>query len=101
MARSGSDHAPMFLTSEDRITSKKKHYRFLKLSTKHVNLDFTTSANPFIDFKRKIKNKRQFPYEVRKHLGNIFQQLVIREEIARIKEKLFEECPTCEKRNIM
>lgn len=33
--------------------------------------------------------------------GNIFQQLIIREEIARIKEKLFEEALTGENRNIM
>ncbi|KAK4737373.1 hypothetical protein R3W88_001070 [Solanum pinnatisectum] len=63
LARSGSDHAPMLPTCEEKITSKKKPFRFLKFWTEHVtfkdvvrlNLDFTTSSNPFLDFKRNIK----------------------------------------------
>ncbi|KAG5631789.1 hypothetical protein H5410_003506 [Solanum commersonii] len=82
LARSGSDHAPMLLTCEDRITSKKKPFRFLKFWTEHItfkdvvrlNLDFTTSSNPFLDFKRKIKKVKNALYISSKEtFGNIFQ----------------------------
>ncbi|WMV09401.1 hypothetical protein MTR67_002786 [Solanum verrucosum] len=33
--------------------------------------------------------------------GDIFQQLIVREEIAKVKERLFEEVPNCENRIIM
>lgn len=58
--------------------------------------------NPFLDFKRKIKKmRRALSLWSRETFGDIFQQLVIRKEIARIKEKLFEECPSGENRTIM
>lgn len=110
LPRTGSDHAPMLLNCENRISSQQKPFRFLKFWTEHetfkdvvrLNWDPSISSNPFLDFKRKIKKvKRALSIWSKETFGNIFQQLIIREEIARIKEKLFEETPSCENRAIM
>lgn len=67
-----------------------------------LNWDSDHSSNPFLDFKRKIKKiKRAITLWSRITFGDIFQQLLIREEIAKIKEKLFEEDPSAENRMIM
>jgi len=55
-----------------------------------------------LNFKLKIKKvKTALTSWSRETFGDIFQQLIIREEIARIKEKLFEEDPSSEHRSVM
>lgn len=59
------------------------------------NWDVDVSNNPFLDFKRKIKKiKKVLTIWSRKIYGDIFQQLIISEEIARIKDQLFEKNPS-------
>lgn len=61
--RDKSNHASLFITSENRITTFHKPFKFLKFRTDYSNFmevvksnwDDSYSANPFLDFKRKIK----------------------------------------------
>ncbi|KAK4737677.1 hypothetical protein R3W88_001374 [Solanum pinnatisectum] len=91
LPRIGSDHAPMLLTCSDRGTNKKKPFRFLNFWTEHesfkevvrLNWDSHISFNPFLEFKRNIKKiKKALTMWSRETYGDIFQQLIIREEIA-------------------
>lgn len=48
-------------------------------------------SNPFLDFKRNIKKiKKALSLWSKETYGDIFQQLIIGEEISKIKEDLFE-----------
>lgn len=67
-----------------------------------MNWDDGRSENPFLDFKRKIKQvKKALSLWSKEVYGDIFQQLMIREEIAKIQERLFEDNPTPENRVVM
>lgn len=110
LPRLGSDHTPLLLSCEFVAAKTKRPFRFLKFWTEHelfkdvirMNWDTKCSSNPFLDFKRKIKQiKKALSLWSRETYGDIFQQLIIREEIERIKEKLFEELPSGENRTIM
>ncbi|XP_059310108.1 uncharacterized protein LOC132061281 [Lycium ferocissimum] len=70
LTRTGSDHASLFITLEEQSQAYIRQFRFLKFWTEH----------------------QAWSKEV---YGDIFKQLIIREEIVRIKEKLFEEDPSC------
>ncbi|KAG5585007.1 hypothetical protein H5410_045441 [Solanum commersonii] len=94
----------------DLIKKFKKPFRFHKFWTAHedfkkvvsLNWDAKISADPFLDIKKKIKNiKHGLSVWSRSTFGDIFQQLIIREEIARLKEKLFEDHPSEENRTVM
>ncbi|XP_060195246.1 uncharacterized protein LOC132624493 [Lycium barbarum] len=53
------------------------------------------TGNPYIDFKRKLKNvKLALKQWSKETFGDIFKQLEIREDIVKIKEQLFEDAPT-------
>ncbi|XP_047264042.1 uncharacterized protein LOC124896540 [Capsicum annuum] len=92
LARDGSDHAPLMLTCENRASRVMKPFRFLKFWTDHET---------FKDV-RKIKQvKSALSLWSKEIFGDIFQQLLIREEIAKIKEKLFEDSPTQENQAVM
>lgn len=66
------------------------------------NWDSSYIENPFLDFKRKIKQvKKALTFLSGQTYGDIFQQILIREEITKIKEKLFEESLSRENRVVM
>lgn len=64
LSRTGSDHAPMFFTCEDRLSRHKKPFRFLKFWTENPsfievvrqNWCSNGAQNPFLEFKANIKN---------------------------------------------
>lgn len=52
-----------------------------------MNWDNDIFVNPFIDFKKKIKKvKRALTLWSKQTFGDIFQHLLIREEIAKLKK---------------
>ncbi|XP_059315045.1 uncharacterized protein LOC132065599 [Lycium ferocissimum] len=83
LARTGSDHAPLLCTYGD------KHLNQPNWST-------WEHEDPFINFKSKMKKSERsvIQMEAREVFGDIFKQLIIREEIVRLKEELFEENPS-------
>ncbi|KAH0693102.1 hypothetical protein KY285_020199 [Solanum tuberosum] len=77
-----------------------EHKSFLDVVRK--NWDLVYSDNPFLDFKRKSKNvKKALSMWSKETFGDIFKQLLIREEVVRIKEKHFEESPNHENRVVI
>uniref|UniRef100_M1DHQ7 AP endonuclease/reverse transcriptase n=1 Tax=Solanum tuberosum TaxID=4113 RepID=M1DHQ7_SOLTU len=69
LPRTGSDHAPMLLTCDDRCIIHRKPFKFLNFWTEHesfkevirLNWDTSISENTFLYFKRKIRKiKRAF-----------------------------------------
>jgi len=110
LPRTGSDHAPLLLSCEETITRHRKPFRFLKFwieneSFKDVvrqNWSTNPSQNPYLDFKENIKRvKSALRKWSRDAYGDMFKQLIIREDIVRIKEKLFEEIPNPENREVL
>lgn len=105
LPRNGSDHAPLLLNCERNFSNYKRTFRFLNFFIDHEefknvvrqNWDTYISPNPFLDFKRNIRKiKKVLTLWSSKIYGDIFQQLIIRDEIARIKEQHFEEFPSVE-----
>ncbi|KAH0714862.1 hypothetical protein KY284_007767 [Solanum tuberosum] len=101
---------PPVLSYENRNSMLQRPFKFLKFWTEHEDFkevvrrgwDSSFTNNPFLDYKRKIKQvKKAFTIWSRQTYGDIFQQLLIREEIAKLKEKLFEEFPSQENRAVM
>lgn len=110
LPRDGSDRAHLLLKCENKAIQFQRPFKFLKFWTKLVdfkevvrrNRDSGCSDNPFIDFKRKIKQvKKALTVWSRQACGDIFQQLIIREEIAKVKEKLFLDDPSQDNRMVM
>ncbi|KAH0712633.1 hypothetical protein KY289_008592 [Solanum tuberosum] len=94
LARTWSDHAPMLLTYEEGAIGYKKPFR--------QNWVENDPLNSFIAFKENIKRiKTTFTKWSKDTYGDIFKQLVIREDIVKIKEKLFEEHPSAENRQVL
>ncbi|XP_060170476.1 uncharacterized protein LOC132601407 [Lycium barbarum] len=82
LARTGLDHAPLLCTYGD------KHQNLAELV--HLEHD-----DPFINFKSKMKKPKEVLSKwSREVFGDIFKQLIIREEIVRLKEQLFEQNPS-------
>ncbi|XP_059301772.1 uncharacterized protein LOC132053675 [Lycium ferocissimum] len=87
LTRTGSDHAPLSITLGEQNQAYIRPFRFLKFWTEHQgflsivrdNWSSNLDGNPFIWSKEVY--------------GDIFKQLIIREEIVRIKEELFKEDP--------
>ncbi|XP_049391503.1 uncharacterized protein LOC125855893 [Solanum stenotomum] len=78
----------------------KEHEDFKEVVRRGWDSSFTN--NRFLDYKRKIKQvKKALTIWSRQTYEDIFQQLLIREEIAKLKEKLFEEFPSQENRAVM
>ncbi|XP_059289278.1 uncharacterized protein LOC132042777 [Lycium ferocissimum] len=102
LARIGSDHAPLFITlKEGQVLIRP--FRFLKFWTDHQDFLSVVSnnwaseviGNPFILFKQKLKHLKGVLSAWSKEVyGDIFKQLMIREEIVRLKEALFESDPS-------
>lgn len=65
-------------------------------------MGFSDSENPFLAFKENIKKgKNALTKWSKDTYGDIFKQLIIREDIVRIKEKLFEEVPNTMNRVVL
>ncbi|KAG5620558.1 hypothetical protein H5410_005776 [Solanum commersonii] len=110
LPRAGSDHAPMLLCCYNKVKKVRKPFKFLKFWMEHKsfldvvrkNWDLVYFDNSFLDFKRKSKNvKKALSMWSKETFGDIFKQLLIREEIVRIKEKHFEKSPNHEHRAVM
>ncbi|XP_059310998.1 uncharacterized protein LOC132062440 [Lycium ferocissimum] len=106
----GSDHAPLFITLCTDILNFIKPFRFLKFWIDHEDFQDIVKDNwpgdsdgdPFLNFKKKIKQvKGALSAWSKVAFGDIFKQLIIREEIVRVKEQLFEEEPSVENRWIL
>ncbi|WMV19930.1 hypothetical protein MTR67_013315 [Solanum verrucosum] len=88
----------------------RKLFRLLKFWTENdtfmevvrLNWCTTSSHNPYLDFKENIKSvKVALTRWSREAYGNIFKKLLIREDIMKIKEKLFEEEPSVINREVL
>ncbi|XP_060210626.1 uncharacterized protein LOC132637573 [Lycium barbarum] len=110
LSRTGSDHAPLLVSCGDQVQKFIKPFRFLKFWVEHDNfLDFVKQQwdtvltdDAFLSFKLKMKKlKTALSPWSKTTFGDIFKQLVIREEIVKIKEQLFEENPSEENRMVM
>ncbi|XP_060200195.1 uncharacterized protein LOC132628431 [Lycium barbarum] len=106
----GSDHAPLLVSCGDQLEKFIKPFRFLKFWVEHDTfLDFVKQQwetvltdDVFLSFKLKMKKlKTALSTWSKTTFGDIFKQHVIREEIVKIKEKLFEENPSEENRMVM
>ncbi|XP_060211916.1 uncharacterized protein LOC132639487 [Lycium barbarum] len=103
LARTGSNHAPLMCTYGDKHQKLVKPFKFLSFWIEHASFLDTVRQNwsiwehddPFINFKSKMKKlKVGLSKWSRKVFGDIFKQLIIREEIVRLKEQLFEQNPS-------
>ncbi|KAH0748476.1 hypothetical protein KY290_027708 [Solanum tuberosum] len=110
LARTGSDHAPILLTCGGQSSYVRKPFRFLKfwvekegfLETVTDSWKSMDSTDVFISLKQKMKNtKTALSRWSRKNFDDIFKQLIIREDIVRLKEALFEENSTASNRMIL
>ncbi|XP_060202609.1 uncharacterized protein LOC132631026 [Lycium barbarum] len=90
LSRTGSDHAPFLITLGEEVQTFIKPFRFLKFWTEHkdfldiVRLNWSEESirNPFLVFKQKIKKvKGALSAWSRLAFGDIFKQLIIREDI--------------------
>ncbi|XP_059289054.1 uncharacterized protein LOC132042545 [Lycium ferocissimum] len=110
LSRTGSDHAPLLLSCGDQVENFIKPFRFFKFLVEHDTfLDFIKqqweadlSDDVFLSFKLKMKKlKVALSKWSQVTFGDIFKQLVIREDIVKIKEQLIEENPSKENRMVM
>ncbi|KAK4714206.1 hypothetical protein R3W88_020113 [Solanum pinnatisectum] len=110
LARTGFDHAPMLLSCRDQTTNINRSFRFLKFWKEKTDFKDVVrdnwvgdeSIDVFISLKQKMKRtKIALSTWSKVRFCDIFKQLVIGEDIVRIKEGLFEELPTAENRAIL
>ncbi|XP_060194987.1 uncharacterized protein LOC132624185 [Lycium barbarum] len=103
LTRTGSDHAHLFITLGEQSQASIRPFKFLKFLTEHQgflsivrdNWSSNLDGNPFMLFKQKLKHIKKILSAWSKEVyGDIFKQLIIREEIVRIKEELFEGDPS-------
>ncbi|XP_060202145.1 uncharacterized protein LOC132630592 [Lycium barbarum] len=103
LARTGSDHAPLMCTYGDKHQNLVRPFKFLLFGIEHASFMDTVRLNwstwehddPFINFKSKMKKLKGVLSKWSKEVfADIFKQLIIREEIVRLKEQLFEQNPS-------
>ncbi|XP_060202298.1 uncharacterized protein LOC132630740 [Lycium barbarum] len=103
LSRTGSDHAPLLLTTGEQVQQFSKPFIFLKFWVDHESFLHTVEqhwstefvGDAFITFKFKMKKlKAAQSVWSKETFGDIFKQLTIREDIVKIKEQLFEEDPS-------
>ncbi|XP_060178276.1 uncharacterized protein LOC132608235 [Lycium barbarum] len=103
LTKSGSDRAPLVLSCGEEVTGYIKPFRFLNFWIQHASFKEVVSQNwktdfmgsPYLAFKHKLKNlKGALAKWSRETCGNIFEQLIIREEVVKVKEQFFEEQPS-------
>ncbi|XP_060182313.1 uncharacterized protein LOC132611975 [Lycium barbarum] len=93
LARTGSDHAPLMRSYGDKHQNLIEHATFL--DTVRLNWSTWEHDDPIINFKSKMKKlKGVLSKWSREVFGDIFKKLIIREEIVRLKEELFEQNPS-------
>ncbi|XP_049385889.1 uncharacterized protein LOC125850006 [Solanum stenotomum] len=109
LTRTGSNHAPLYLSCGNSNQKIVKPFKFLKFWTESEDFKDVVLQNwvsddvddIFIQLKLKQKStKLALSKWSKEKFGDIFNQLAIREEIVKIKEKFFEECPSAENRVI-
>lgn len=95
---------------KDLNQNVQKPFKFLKFWIAHEkfkdivkkNWDTEFSGNSFYKFNQKLKLiKKVITKWSKDNFGDIFQQLIIREEVVRLKEQLFEEEPSAENKSIL
>ncbi|XP_075084826.1 uncharacterized protein LOC107774618 [Nicotiana tabacum] len=110
LIRTGSYHAPLLMTCGVQTTNFVKPFRFLNFWTKQAtfmdvvrqNWEADFIGNLFLMFKQNIKRvKATLSKWSRETFGDTFKQLVILEDIVRVKEMLFEEETTTENRIVL
>ncbi|XP_019256398.1 PREDICTED: uncharacterized protein LOC109234797 [Nicotiana attenuata] len=106
----GSDHAPLLMSCGEEAMKFVKPFKFLNFWTKHEAFLEVVKQNwiadfigdPFLMFKQKLKRVKIALSKWSKVThGDIYKQLAIREDVARIKEMLFEEDPSSENRIVL
>lgn len=102
LARTGLDHAPLFIIFGGQTSPIKKPFRFHNfqmehkdfLSTKEQNWVADFEGHPYLVFKHKIKQvNKEINNWSKESYGDIFKQLISWEEIVKIKENIFKEHP--------
>ncbi|XP_059290876.1 uncharacterized protein LOC132044416 [Lycium ferocissimum] len=110
LIRTGSDHAPLLLSCGEEAVNVIKPFRFLNFWVQHEDFKDLVMQNwktdvvgsPFLTFKNKLKNlKKALSVWSRETYRDIFKELAIREEVVKIKEKLFEEDPSIVNRIVL
>ncbi|XP_060190580.1 uncharacterized protein LOC132619813 [Lycium barbarum] len=111
LARIGSDHAPLLCSYGEVANNIPRLFKFHNFLTDHESFLDTVKQNwisyehldPFISFKINLKRLKgvlsRWSREV--YGDDIFKQLVIGEEIVRMKEELFEEVPSPSNRCVL
>lgn len=102
LGRTGSDHAPLLLICGNQPNTMSRPFRFLKFWVDDPNFkdvkeawDSVYSDDVFLNLKLKMKKtKIALTSWSKATFRDISKQLVIREDIVRIKEAIFEEFPT-------
>lgn len=103
-------HALLLLECGDQQVHTIKPFKFLSFWTEAEDFQnvlqdswrFDGTKYIFIRLKQKIKNtKTTLSKWSKEKFGDIFKKLIIRKEIMRIKEHLFEESPNHENRMVM
>ncbi|XP_060200453.1 uncharacterized protein LOC132628704 [Lycium barbarum] len=103
LARTGSDYTPKLLSSNEQQQQFIRPFKFLKFWVEHESFQSVVTQNwhakeereVFLSFKKKVKKiKDVLSAWSRQVFWDIFVQLIIREDIVRIKGQLFEESPT-------
>ncbi|XP_060170592.1 uncharacterized protein LOC132601529 [Lycium barbarum] len=88
--RTGSDHAPLLVEHDTFLDFVKRQW------------EVALSDDVFLSFKLKMKKlKAALSTWSKATFGDIFKQLVIRDDIVKIKEQFFEENPSEENRRVM
>ncbi|KAL3345622.1 hypothetical protein AABB24_024533 [Solanum stoloniferum] len=110
LAKTGSDHAPLLLYFGGHQPHIRKSFKFLKFWVEEADFKDVVkrswvaheNSNIFITIKQKMKNtKYALACWSKERFGDIFKQLIIREEIARLKEEFFEENPIVSNRTVL
>lgn len=102
LARTGSDHAPLLLFCGGQSAHYSKPFKenFKKVVAHNWVSEVTEDI--FVNLKQKMKKtKLALSCWSKERFGDIFKQLKIREDIARVKEDLFVEFPTAANRYIL
>ncbi|KAG5589888.1 hypothetical protein H5410_040402 [Solanum commersonii] len=107
LARIGSDHAPLLLTCGGSSRIIIRPFKFLKFWTEREDFKEVVQQNwvsedvddIYIQLKLKQKRtKHALSKWIKEKFGDIFNQFAVMEEIVRVKEEYFEECPSPENR---
>ncbi|XP_070010247.1 uncharacterized protein [Nicotiana sylvestris] len=103
LAKTGSDHSPMYLKCDTETPPIKKPFKFLNFWVEHAtfkdvvrdNWTADFNANPFIIHNHKLKKlKKALSLWSKATFGNIFQKIESMKEVVMVHEAEFEANPT-------